>query len=611
MRQTLTVLVALLATAAAHVARAAPIVPAGFTTSTFVAPGASLSATGIAWAPDGTNRLFLASKEGLVRIVKNGTLLATPFATVTPVFTNSECGLIGIALDPSFAATGFVYLFVTVSASEQQIIRYTASGDVGTNKAVIVPGLPTVGANHDGGSIGFGPDGKLYWGIGDNGNGSGVNADLTSLAAKLGRANRDGSLPAGNPFADGAGPNNDYIWARGLRNPFALAFQPGTGALWVDVAGTNYEQIFVVTAGSHAGYNAYENNQPVGFIAPAVVYRTNTTDSRTLAPATGAVRSGGIVTFTTLAAHGFRKGSNITRAGVSDASFNGSGYVLSTPSDTSFTIAQAGPNATAGGGTATTLNIGGAVTGGDFWSTSVLPAAFRGNYFFGDYNSGRVERVTLAADNTVASVDHFASGFSAPIDAAVGPDGALYWLEYFGTVTRVTYAPTAQGLVVTPLQLRMDENSQAFLSVHLATAPSSTVTVAAGMSGSPDVSVVGGGMLSFTSANWATPQTVVLQAAQDSDAVEDVATVSLSAASFSTESVGVKVTELVGSGSGPSSVAVAATTPRHVSLLALLSGCAGFSLLRRRGEARQGNVTTTRPSVAEALPRIARARPAP
>ena len=163
--------------------------------------------TGIAWAPDGSNRLFVTRKGGEVRIVKNGALLATPFATVT-VFTGSECGLIGMAFDPGFVTNGYVYFFATVSSSEQQILRYTAVGDIGTNRTVIVAGLPTIGANHDGGAVGFGPDGMLYWAIGDLGNGTGVNANLTSLAAKVGRAHPNGAVPNDNPFIQ----NRAQMW---------------------------------------------------------------------------------------------------------------------------------------------------------------------------------------------------------------------------------------------------------------------------------------------------------------------------------------------------------------------------------------------------------------
>ena len=118
---------------------------------------------------------------------------------------------------------------------------------------------------------------------------------MTSLAAKVGRANVDGTVPSDNPFFDGTGPNNDYIFARGFRNPFTMTFQPTTGLLWLNVVGTSYEQIFAVRAGDHGGYNDYENNQPDGYITPIIKYRTNGTDSRTVtsAPGTGDIGSPG------------------------------------------------------------------------------------------------------------------------------------------------------------------------------------------------------------------------------------------------------------------------------------------------------------------------------
>jgi glucose/arabinose dehydrogenase len=381
------------------------------------------NATGMAWAPDGSGRLFVTLKAGTVRIVKMGVppvLVPTPFATITPVFTNSECGLIGIAFDPDFRENGYVYFFVTVSSSEQQVIRYTAVGDVGTSKTVVIPGLPTGGVNHDGGGIGFGADGRLYWSIGDNGSGVGVDANLTSLASKVGRANVEGTVPPDNPFNDGVfGLNNDYIWARGFRNPFTLTFQPATGKLWVDVAGTSYEQIFAVGVGEHAGWNDYENNQPAGFLPPSIKYRTNGTDARTIV-AGGASRSGGVATYTTSIAHGFRQGEKLAIAGVSDPSFNGSFFVASIVNVTTFTVAQPGTNTVSGGGSATTQNMGGALTGGAFYDGTAFPAEYRGNFFFGDYNSGRVQRAIVGPGTTVTSVDYWAQNTNN-IDVAPVP----------------------------------------------------------------------------------------------------------------------------------------------------------------------------------------------
>src|SRR5262245_14596456 len=98
-------------------------------------------ATGLAWAPDGSNRLFVARKTGQIRVIKGGQLLATPFATVPRIFMESECGLIGIAFDPDFLANHFLYAFVTVldesSLPIQRILRYRADGDTGVDQTIV------------------------------------------------------------------------------------------------------------------------------------------------------------------------------------------------------------------------------------------------------------------------------------------------------------------------------------------------------------------------------------------------------------------------------------------------------------------------------------------
>ncbi|MBC8001724.1 MAG: PQQ-dependent sugar dehydrogenase, partial [Opitutaceae bacterium] len=487
--------------------------------------------TGIGWAPDGSNRLFVIRKTGQVMIVQNGTVVTTPFATLGPVFTNSECGLVGFTFDPGFASNGHIYFFITVSNSEQQIHRYTASGNSGTNRTVIKSGLPTVGNNHDGGGIGIGPDGKLYWAIGDLGNGTGVDTNLSSLAAKVGRSNRDGSLPQDNPFNDGAGSNNDFIWARGVRNPFTMTFQPGSGKLWVNVVGTSYEQVFVVSKGTHAGYNDYENNQPVGsplnYLTPAIKYRTNGTDIRSLT-GTGASRSANVVTFTTNTAHGFRMGERITITGVADGSFNGNFFVTSAPAAptaTTFTVAQAGPNATSGNGSAETQNQGGCISGGTFWDSTAAPAAYRGNFFYGDYNSGRMMRAILNGSDQVTSVDYLSTSghLGNYIDTAIGPDGAIYYASVGnGQIRRASFIAAGQGLIVTPTWLQTDEGSRRAFTVRLATAPAANLTVTIARSaGDGDLNVVTGANLTFTPGNFAAPQIVMLEATQDADALDD------------------------------------------------------------------------------------------
>ncbi len=522
---------------------AAATLDANFQESNFATVGSQV--TGMAWAPDGSNRLFVSRKGGIIQIVKNGAVLPTPFATVSPIFTGSECGLIGICFDPNFAANGYVYGFVTVSANEQQIIRYTAVGDVGTAKTILITNLPTLGQNHDGGAVEIGPDGKLYWAIGDNGNGTGVDTNLTSLASKVGRANLDGSVPTDNPFVDGPGGNNDYIWARGFRNPFTFTFQAETGELWVNCVGTLYEQIFLVHAGDHAGWDDYENNQPAGYLTPKIKYRTNGTDVRGLA-ASGALRLGNMVAFTTTNAHGFRQGEQIAIVGVTNGSFNGPVYVAKVLSATTFTAAQSGGDAVSGGGTATTLNQGGAVTGGCFYDSTAVPAAYRGNFIYGDLNSGRLMRARLSASNTVLSVDYFVTNSTSQIDTTVGPDGALYYVQHGGQIRRLAYTNyTAQEIIVTPTVMRMFEGGASAFMVRLAQPPAGSVAVQVSRtSGSAGINVSAGATLNFGPANWATPQAVLLQAAADADTANSTAVFSVAATGVPPQTVTVHASDV-------------------------------------------------------------------
>ena len=523
-----------------------------FTETTYASAGGQL--TGLAWAPDGSRRLFVSRKTGEIMIIKNGATLPTPFATVSPVFLNSECGLIGICFDHNFILNGYVYVFVTVSSSEQQIIRYTAVGDIGTNKTILVPGLPTLGQNHDGGGIGVGHDGKLYWAVGDNGNGTGVDGNMTSLASKVGRANLNGTVPVDNPFIDGPGGTNDYIWARGFRNPFTLNFQPRTGKLWVNCVGASYEQVFLVHARDHAGWDNFENNQPAGYITPKIKYRTNGTDTRSLLAGTGAVRSNNIVTFTTGTTHGFRQGEKITISGVADTNFNGAYFVVSTPSATVFTVNQPGTNATSGGGNAVTLNQGGVVNGGCFFESTGVPTNYRGNFIYGDFNSGRVMRAVLLNDTNVLSVDYFGTNITQYIDGAVGPDGALYYGGFGGTVYRLAYNFSQQTLVVTPTVLRMFEGGRGAFAVRLAMAPPGEVTVnVSRTSGDADLTVFLGSSLTFNTTNWSIPQVVQLEAASDLDSIDDVATFTVASTGLTDQTMDVSVLDLTGP-PGPFSV---------------------------------------------------------
>jgi hypothetical protein len=330
-----------------------------------------------------------------------------------------------------------------------------------------------------------------------------------------------------------------------------MQFQPATGQMWLNVVGTSYEQVFVVNSGDHGGYNNFENNQPAGFITPKIVYRTNGSDTRTIVTAT---RAGGVATYTTTAAHGFRQGGNLTISGVVDTSFNGSNvYVASTPTPTTFTILQPGIDTTSTGGSAVTLNQGGCLTGGVFYDASAAPAAYRGNFFYGDCNSGRIMRARLDASSNVVGTDWWASNIGGQVDIAVGPDGALYYASAFnGNLWRATYNATSQGLIVGNLNLRPDEGGAAVTTVRLAQVPPGSVQVdVARTAGDTDVSVTTGATLTFDPTNWSRPQVVRLDVAPDGDTLDDTATVSASSTGLATIPITVHVLDTGAAGKPP------------------------------------------------------------
>ena len=244
----------LLALAVAPTALGATV-PSGFA-ETMVTNQLGTRPTSMAFAPDG--RLFVADQSGKLVVIKNGTLLPTPFLTLD-VDPNGERGLLGIAFDPQFATNQWIYLYYTARTPtiHNRISRFTANGDVVlAGSEVVLIDLPTLSAarNHNGGAIHFGPDGRLYAGVGDNANSSNSQTLSTTLGKML-RINKDGTIPTDNPFSTSTTGINRAIWAMGLRNPFTFAWQPGPGRMFInDVGQGAYEEINDGIAGSNYGW---------------------------------------------------------------------------------------------------------------------------------------------------------------------------------------------------------------------------------------------------------------------------------------------------------------------------------------------------------------------
>lgn len=219
--------------------------PAGFSQ---VKVGTIYYPTSMAFAPDG--RIFVTEKAGKVKIIKNGAVLSTPFLTVN-VDQLNERGLSSIGIDPNFNTNHYVYIYYTVPGNpvHNRLSRVTANGDVmlAGSEVQILNFEPCVNSIHNSGGMAFGPDGKLYIGVG-NDNVNSNSQDLSNYLGKVLRINSDGSVPAGNPFSGSESAKR--IWAYGFRNPWSLAIQPGTGKIFVnDVGEGAWEEINDATTG--------------------------------------------------------------------------------------------------------------------------------------------------------------------------------------------------------------------------------------------------------------------------------------------------------------------------------------------------------------------------
>lgn len=230
--------------------------PTGFQTTQII--GGLNSPTAFAFAPDG--RLFITELAGVIKVYKNGQVLSAPFAELQ-VTASGDRGLLGIAFDPDFSnGSPYVYLYYTGVDEFNRIARLNASQDIANGPPqIIYQSYSPSEWLHVGGALGFGPDGKLYVSIGDNG--YPPNAQDLSFANHFGkvlRLNRDGTVPTDNPFY-GRYDVAPEIWAWGLRNPFRFQFDSATGNLYLgDVGNKTWEEINLIERGKNYGWPTCE-----------------------------------------------------------------------------------------------------------------------------------------------------------------------------------------------------------------------------------------------------------------------------------------------------------------------------------------------------------------
>lgn len=226
-------------------------------------------------APGDAGNAWVATRRGEVFRFPN----SAQTTTVTRVLdlrsstdsAGDEQGLLGLAFDPDYAANGRVYINRTVDGDDSTsgadatlVSRFTpgAAGAPPSETRLLEFAQPF--ENHNGGWLGFGPDGLLYIASGDGGSGGDPQNNAQNLNSPLGKILRiraDGSIPGSNPFAGTAGRRGE-IWAYGLRNPFRASFDRVTGELWIgDVGQNELEEIDIGEAGGNYGWRKFEGTQ--------------------------------------------------------------------------------------------------------------------------------------------------------------------------------------------------------------------------------------------------------------------------------------------------------------------------------------------------------------
>ena len=202
---------------------------------------------GMAFTPDG--RILITERAGRIQVVKDGALLAIPFATLD-VASVSESGLMGIALHPEFEGNGHVFVCYTYRDGGRlinRVARLTDVGGEGVDHRTVLDGIPGA-RNHDGCGLGFGPDGKLYVTMGDAQEADNAQ-DLGSLSGKVLRLNPDGGIPEDNPFP------GSPVYTYGHRNPQGLDWHPRTGELFITEHGPRSDdEINILESGGNYGW---------------------------------------------------------------------------------------------------------------------------------------------------------------------------------------------------------------------------------------------------------------------------------------------------------------------------------------------------------------------
>jgi glucose/arabinose dehydrogenase len=197
------------------------------------------SPVAVVQAPGEPRRLYVVEQEGRIRVVDSGRVRAAPLLDIVPRVESegNEQGLLGLAFSPSFAENGFFFVnYSERGTGATRIVRYRArNGRAVEGSARTLLRVPQPYSNHNGGNLVFGPDGRLWVGLGDGGAGGDPQNRAQNMGTLLGKMfTLDVRQARPSP----------KIVALGLRNPWRYSFDRKGGALWIgDVGQGSFEEV--------------------------------------------------------------------------------------------------------------------------------------------------------------------------------------------------------------------------------------------------------------------------------------------------------------------------------------------------------------------------------
>jgi glucose/arabinose dehydrogenase len=197
-------------------------------------------------------RLYVVERAGVIRVVVNGRLRAQPFLDIRSRVgsDDGEQGLLSVAFHPRYATNHRFFVDYTDKRGDTRVVEFRSNGTVGlpgTARQVLFVNQPY--SNHNGGQVEFGPDGKLYVGMGDGGSGGDPNNYAQNLRSRLGKLMRLNVDKAGASW---------QIVGYGLRNPWRFSWDRATRDLYIGDVGQNaWEEVDLRTPAQQRGLNNY------------------------------------------------------------------------------------------------------------------------------------------------------------------------------------------------------------------------------------------------------------------------------------------------------------------------------------------------------------------